>query len=151
MEDSPLPLYSRKTTFRVRFTDIAANVGITVGGLGVILAVMGLIVFIFLQVYPLFEPGKLAEMREPIKQDTDKALVIHCDEYRRVGVRINESGRVAIFSLPTGETIQEFKPKLLGDATGLKVTIQHGGKGGELRVKYSTLDQLDELCRRLKA
>ncbi|MCC0031288.1 MAG: ParB/RepB/Spo0J family partition protein [Brucellaceae bacterium] len=41
--------------------------------------------------------------------------------------------------------------KLLGDATGLKVTIQHGGKGGELKVKYSTLDQLDELCRRLQA
>ncbi len=40
--------------------------------------------------------------------------------------------------------------KLLGDATGLKVTIQHGDRGGELRVKYSTLDQLDELCRRLK-
>lgn len=41
--------------------------------------------------------------------------------------------------------------KLLGDATGLKVTIQHGDKGGELKVKYSTIDQLDELCRRLQA
>ncbi|MEZ5991636.1 MAG: ABC transporter permease subunit [Planctomycetota bacterium] len=117
MDDSPLPQYSRKTTFRVKFTDIAANVGITVGGLGVILAVMGLILFIFLQVYPLFQPGDLGEIREPIKQADDKALIVHCDEYRRVGVRINESGQVVVFSLPTGETISEFKPDLLGDAT----------------------------------
>lgn len=40
--------------------------------------------------------------------------------------------------------------KLLGDATGLKVNIQHGDKGGELRLRYSTLDQLDDLCRRLQ-
>jgi ParB family chromosome partitioning protein len=40
--------------------------------------------------------------------------------------------------------------KLLSDSTGLKVTISHHGKGGELRIAYRTLDQLDELCRRLK-
>lgn len=40
--------------------------------------------------------------------------------------------------------------KLLSDAMGLKVTISHHGKGGELRIAYRTLDQLDELCRRLK-
>lgn len=42
--------------------------------------------------------------------------------------------------------------KLLSDATGLGVVIQHREKGGgELRINYSTLDQLDELCRRLQA
>jgi ParB family chromosome partitioning protein len=40
--------------------------------------------------------------------------------------------------------------KLLGDATGMKVAISHKEKGGELRIAYRTLDQLDELCRRLK-
>jgi ParB family transcriptional regulator, chromosome partitioning protein len=40
--------------------------------------------------------------------------------------------------------------KLLSDVTGLAVSIAHGDKGGELRVKYSTLEQLDELCRRLQ-
>jgi ParB family chromosome partitioning protein len=40
--------------------------------------------------------------------------------------------------------------KLLTDATGMKVVIAHKDKGGELRVAYRTLDQLDELCRRLK-
>jgi ParB family chromosome partitioning protein len=39
--------------------------------------------------------------------------------------------------------------KLLSDATGLKVTISHRSKGGEVKIGYSTLEQLDELCRRL--
>ena len=41
--------------------------------------------------------------------------------------------------------------KLLSDATGLDVGIQHRDKGGEVRISYSTLDQLDDLCRRLQA
>ncbi|MHA6287912.1 ParB/RepB/Spo0J family partition protein [Maricaulis sp. CAU 1757] len=32
---------------------------------------------------------------------------------------------------------------------GLTVDIKHGAKGGELRVKYKTLEQLDDVCRRL--
>ena len=39
--------------------------------------------------------------------------------------------------------------KLLGDATGLKVSINHRTKGGEIRIAYSTLEQLDSLCRML--
>jgi ParB family chromosome partitioning protein len=40
--------------------------------------------------------------------------------------------------------------KLLSDVMGLGVTINHKEKGGELRISYSTLEQLDELCRRLQ-
>jgi ParB family chromosome partitioning protein len=40
--------------------------------------------------------------------------------------------------------------KLLSDAIGMKVTIVQKDKGGELRVAYRSLEQLDELCRRLK-
>ncbi|MFY0639152.1 ParB/RepB/Spo0J family partition protein [Maricaulis maris] len=34
---------------------------------------------------------------------------------------------------------------------GLTVDIRHGTKGGELRVQYKTLEQLDDVCRRLSA
>ena len=40
--------------------------------------------------------------------------------------------------------------KLLNDVTGLTVSIEHKGDGGEVRIRYRTLEQLDELCRRLK-
>ncbi|MBR9825010.1 MAG: ParB/RepB/Spo0J family partition protein [Alphaproteobacteria bacterium] len=34
---------------------------------------------------------------------------------------------------------------------GLDVDIRHGAKGGEIRVHYRTLEQLDDICRRLSA
>ncbi|CCV10411.1 ParB/RepB/Spo0J family partition protein [Mesorhizobium sp. STM 4661] len=40
--------------------------------------------------------------------------------------------------------------KLMTDTIGMIVSIEHKGKGGALHVSYRTLEQLDELCRRLK-
>ncbi|MCX5567612.1 MULTISPECIES: ParB/RepB/Spo0J family partition protein [Kaistia] len=41
--------------------------------------------------------------------------------------------------------------KLLGDVLGLMVTIDHKSNGsGELKVRYKSLEQLDEVCRLLK-
>jgi ParB family transcriptional regulator, chromosome partitioning protein len=40
--------------------------------------------------------------------------------------------------------------KALEDVLGVTVTIQHGARGGELRIKYKSLDQLDGICRRLR-
>jgi ParB family transcriptional regulator, chromosome partitioning protein len=37
----------------------------------------------------------------------------------------------------------------LGDMLGLKVRIQHGGRGGTVTLGYSSLDQLDLICQRL--
>ena len=40
--------------------------------------------------------------------------------------------------------------KRLSDTLGLSVSIDHRGKGGVLRVRYRTLDQLDDVIRRLE-
>jgi ParB family chromosome partitioning protein len=37
----------------------------------------------------------------------------------------------------------------LGDLLGLKVSISHGADGGQVMLRYSTLDQLDMVCQRL--
>ena len=37
----------------------------------------------------------------------------------------------------------------LSDVLGLDVQVVDRGGVGELRIKYATLEQLDELCRRL--
>ncbi|MGO4832719.1 chromosome partitioning protein ParB, partial [Rhizobiaceae sp. 2RAB30] len=34
--------------------------------------------------------------------------------------------------------------------TGLRVSISHKEKGGEVRIAYRTLEQLDGLCRKLQ-
>ena len=41
--------------------------------------------------------------------------------------------------------------KQLSDVLGLMVQIDHRGSGGELRIRYKSLEQLDALCRRLGA
>ena len=40
--------------------------------------------------------------------------------------------------------------KALADATGLKVNIRHSETGGSVSIAYKTLEQLDDLCRRLQ-
>ena len=39
----------------------------------------------------------------------------------------------------------------LEDVLGLGVKVEHGAKGGEVLIRYKTLEQLDGLCRRLRA
>ncbi len=40
--------------------------------------------------------------------------------------------------------------KTLADVLGLAVTITHRNGRGEVRIKYTSLEQLDDVCRRLK-
>jgi ParB family chromosome partitioning protein len=41
--------------------------------------------------------------------------------------------------------------KLLSDVTGMRVTVNHQNKGGDVRIHYTSLEQLDEICRRLQS
>ena len=40
--------------------------------------------------------------------------------------------------------------KLLSDTTGMLVEIDHHGNGGAIHIKYKSLEQLDDICRRLQ-
>ena len=40
--------------------------------------------------------------------------------------------------------------KALEDVLGFAVAIEHKGEGGDLRIRYQSLEQLDALCRRLR-
>ncbi|MEI4481281.1 MULTISPECIES: ParB/RepB/Spo0J family partition protein [Phyllobacterium] len=40
--------------------------------------------------------------------------------------------------------------KLLSDVMGMRVTVNHLNKGGDVRIHYTTLEQLDEICQRLQ-
>lgn len=74
-----------------------------------------------------------------------------------LSVRQAEALAMASDSVDAKSTIRREKDadtlsleKLLSDHVGLKVIINHKEKGGELRVAYKTLEQLDELCRLLQ-
>ncbi|CAM5775241.1 chromosome partitioning protein ParB [Labrys miyagiensis] len=40
--------------------------------------------------------------------------------------------------------------RTISDVLGLKVTLDHRGEGGEMKIRYNSLEQLDDLCRRLR-
>jgi len=41
--------------------------------------------------------------------------------------------------------------KQLADLLGLDVAIKFGPKGGDVRIRYRTLEQLDDICKRLRS
>ncbi|HEX6866121.1 MAG TPA: chromosome partitioning protein ParB, partial [Caulobacteraceae bacterium] len=53
----------------------------------------------------------------------------------------------------TGRTVRDADTAALendlAETLGLDVELRHKGDSGELRIKYATLEQLDDLCRRL--
>lgn len=57
------------------------------------------------------------------------------------------------FSKPEKDADTRALENDLSAATGVKVTLSHkpDGEAGQLTLQYDTLDQLDELCRRLSA
>ena len=64
---------------------------------------------------------------------------------------LQQPGRSSTSSTPAQKDADTLAlEKTLSDITGFKVTISHGKKGGEMRIAYKTLEQLDELCRRLQ-
>ncbi|MVA96630.1 ParB/RepB/Spo0J family partition protein [Nitratireductor sp. CAU 1489] len=52
---------------------------------------------------------------------------------------------------PQKDADTEALEKLLSDVTGLTVSIHHRDNGGQIKIDYKTLEQLDEVCRRLQS
>jgi ParB family chromosome partitioning protein len=64
----------------------------------------------------------------------------------------NKPVRAAAAPKPEKDPDTRAVEKALEEALGLGVSIQHRASGGgEMRISYKTLEQLDALCRRLKA
>jgi len=123
---------------------------------------------------------RLSKLPEPVKRMVGEGAVsagharalLAVSEPEQVAKRIVEEGLTVrdIERLGQDEARSENKPvraavpkpekdpdtraveKALEEALGLSVSIQHlASGGGEMRISYKTLEQLDALCRRLKA
>jgi len=92
--------------------------------------------------------------------------LIHVEDPEAVARRIVEEGLSVreAESLRQARTVGRKRPrpekdadtkaleKAISDHLGLKVTVNHkpGGESGEIRIAYKTLDQLDDIARRLR-
>src|SRR5262245_15873751 len=144
----------RQTRASVRLADRLAQWLITVGGIGTILAVSVLCVFLVWVVVPLFLPPRLEERGGggPLAGDADPALGL--DSHGRMGWSCDREGELVVFRAADGEELQRRRP--LGDErpTAMRASVPEGRivfgtAEGELRiasvVSRSTLLGPDEV------
>ncbi len=95
-----------KTTVRsVIVGDFLAQWIITIGGLLVIFAVVGIMVFLIEVAVPLAGGGQ-TEAQRSYRIDPPKPLSwVNADEYRTAGVRVAADGAVSLFHLETGRLV----------------------------------------------
>lgn len=97
-----------KTTKRsVVLIDKAADWIITIGGLSVILAVFGIMVFLLKVVVPLFVGASVVGTISGRAADKPGTVVMdRVDEYRTLAVAVTSRGEISAFHVPTGKEVE---------------------------------------------
>ena len=94
----------------IKYMDVAAKILISLGGLGTIVAVAGVFVFLASVVIPLFAPAELtpAQKVSTVTEETKKAPLLIIDEFLLSAWTLEDEGATArAFVLENGETLQE--------------------------------------------
>lgn len=102
---------SRETSGLVRFVDKLALIIITLGGVGTILAVGLVFVFLFSVAVPLFQSpessvASVAEVDRHVLTPTAFAV----NEYRKLGWFLDQEGRINSVRTDTGEILEQINP-----------------------------------------
>ena len=94
----------RTTQRSVVVADRSAGALITIGGVGTILAVLGVALFLVWVAAPLFLPAEIESIDEVVKDWPADPLHLGVDEYRTLGWGLMPSGVLEVFRLDNGET-----------------------------------------------
>src|SRR5690242_5910436 len=106
----------RTTKWVVRVNDRLARIVIAVGGIGTIVSVSLVAVFLVWVVVPLFFPATVNHPNSLPDGAGDNLLALGIDEYNVTGWRIFKGGSVDVFRLDNGEVIQRLSPEESGIA-----------------------------------
>lgn len=91
----------------VILADKVADWVITVGGLGVILAVFGIMIFLLEVVVPLFTGGSIvATITGRAAEKPGTVVMDRVDEYRTLSLAVTSRGDVSAFHVPTAKPIE---------------------------------------------
>lgn len=94
----------KKTKRSVLLSDRVAGITIRAGGLLVILAVIGIVVFLVKVAAPLAGGGKDIS-QSLVELAAKRTAWINADEYRTIGVRIAADGAISAFHLASGQPV----------------------------------------------
>jgi len=97
---------SMKTARSVIIIDKSADWIIRVGGIGVIVAVFGIMVFLAQVVVPLFTGGSVESATTAKVAQGPRALMEVIDEYKVVSTSVDSTGQVHAFHIATGAELE---------------------------------------------
>lgn len=97
--------WARKTRRRVRVADALARVGITVGGIAVIVAVTAILVYLFATSLPLLAPGRLGVERRITPQWGGAVQAGLLDEYMGSGLFLTDGDEFVSVSIASGDVL----------------------------------------------
>ncbi len=121
-----------KTFNKRRVVDRAAHWGITIGGATVILVILTLFIFIFMEVFPLLKGTSVVEERTCLLNGN--AVFVGIDEYQEIAYSIYENGNIDFISLSNSKTIKRHS---IREINGSSITAVCNDKG---RIVMGTKD-----------
>ena len=115
----------RKVRRSVVIADKIADKVITVGGIMVIVAVVGMLLFLFAEVLPLFKKGKVTATYEySLKEPLGKIVNTGIDEYKTLAFVLSQNGVFRLFHARTGRALTSGRVDLGGrEITSFRCTI----------------------------
>jgi phosphate transport system permease protein len=89
------------------FYDQSASIGIAIGGISVILAILLIFMYLFYEVIPLFESAKLDKVSEYELVDSGNSSSLHLaiEEQSEIGMRIGDNADVLFFNASDGSPV----------------------------------------------
>ncbi len=105
-QTAPIRPKARVTRRSVLIADRVADWTIRIGGLAIILAVFGIMIFLLQVAIPLFLGASVTgHFQRDIANGAGNPRFVAVDEYNTVGILIGDDGRVSAFHLPTGAAL----------------------------------------------
>jgi phosphate transport system permease protein len=136
-EPEPRRRSPRATTSRKRlWTDKAARWTVTAGGFAIIASILGILLFILVEVLPLTSGARVEPGRElPLRGGVPGAVV--ADEHRSHVAVLSHDGRVRVTDLESGEQVND-RPFLAGSEGEAELSAIAGAPGQQLLTAATT-------------
>ena len=100
--DFDSPAIRRYNRFRY-LKDKLARVFITLGGMGVLSAIILIFFYLIYEIYPMFEPASIKQVASYHIQEPAKPLYMAAEEQNEVGMQLLVNGDVHFFDIATGK------------------------------------------------
>ena len=104
------------------FRDSMARWVVWTGGLGVIVALMLIFVYLLAEVMPLFSPAEFkARPAFVLPADSSSTLYVAAEEQAEIGLRVGASGEISFFDLHDGSSINQLRLPI-GERSVLRIS-----------------------------